>query len=183
MAQRSKVTEKEKYSQARSLLEESLLRVEKALIENQSLSTTERIERAYNVIFESQTQAYREVLLGCLLTRITDRSKNIRHPYTALSDNAFSGRSLDERVVNPFLQEKSIPLGDEAKQQVEKYFAHGYDVNFVDIQEWLINTLVIVGVKGRKHFQERIVYHLSKDQVPKILKLAWNEEMGKLIAA
>jgi hypothetical protein len=63
-----------------------------------------------------------------------------------------------------------------------KYFAQGYDVNFVDLQEWLINTLATVGIKGRKHFQEGIIHHLSEDQVPKTLKVAWNEEIGKLIA-
>jgi hypothetical protein len=73
-------------------------------------------------------------------------------------------------------------IKDDAKQQVEKYFAQGYDVNFVDLQEWLINTLATVGIKGRKHFQEGIIHHLSEDQVPKTLKVAWNEEIGKLIA-
>ncbi|MBI4641756.1 MAG: hypothetical protein HY731_13755 [Candidatus Tectomicrobia bacterium] len=71
-------------------------------------------------------------------------------------------------------------IGDEAKQQAGRYFTQGYDVNFVDIHEWLINTLVTVGVKGRKYFQERVIDHLSGDQIPKALKVVWNEEIENL---
>jgi hypothetical protein len=73
-------------------------------------------------------------------------------------------------------------IGDEAKKQVEKYFTQGYDVNLVDIQEWIISTLVTVGLKGRKHFQDRIAHHLTGTQVFKALKVAWNEELQKLTA-
>jgi len=57
----------------------------------------------------SKTQAYREALLGCLLTRITDRSKDIRLPYLDQGPEAFSGRSLDEQIINPFLHARNIP--------------------------------------------------------------------------
>ena len=60
-------------------------------------------------MFSSTTQAYREVLLGCVLARMQDQNINIRLPYISLGENAFSGRSLDERVVNPLLQEKGVP--------------------------------------------------------------------------
>jgi hypothetical protein len=72
-------------------------------------------------------------------------------------------------------------IEDQAKQQAEKYFAQGYNVNFVDIQGWFINTLVIVGAKGRQYFQERIIHHLSQEHIPKALKIAWNEEITRLI--
>lgn len=350
----------------KDILQKSFARAEDAFLRNQSLQVAKEIQDACNIVFASKTQAYREVLPGCLLTRITDRSKDIRLPYIDLGPNAFSGRSLDEQVINPLLHAKNIPcsrgpylsvfrrkvkfdettrpglkdkqgydafldllgtiekekdqevllaildyvlyrfvllreqakielvklerislnqykhlisglmakpsggffpfilvlamvetivhrfsvawevefqginvadrasgaggditikeqgkilltievterpvdaprvhatfkdkiaagtlsdyvflvhlerIGDEAKQQAERYFTHGYDVNLVDIQEWLINTLVTVGVKGRKYFQERVVHHLSEDQIPKVLKVAWNEEIENL---
>ncbi len=61
------------------------------------------------VLFRSRTQAYREVLLGCIVARIQDRNINIRQPYAGQGPNAFSGRTLDERVINPFLHDKRIP--------------------------------------------------------------------------
>ena len=38
-----------------------------------------------------------------------DRSINIRFPYMNQGPDAFNGRTLDERVVNPFLQDRMIP--------------------------------------------------------------------------
>jgi len=352
----------------KDILDKSFARAEDAFLRNQSLQVARDIQDACSIVFTSKTQAYREVLLGCLLTRIIDRSKNIHLPYVDLGPNAFSGRSLDEQVINPFLHVKNIPcsrgpylsvfrrqvkfdgttrpglkdkqgydaflnllgiieneedqevllaildyvlyrfvllreqakielvklerislsqykhliggllakpsgglfpfilvlamvetivhrfsvswevefqginvadrasgaggditirqqedivltievterpvdaprvqatfkdkiaastlsdyvflvhlerIEDEAKQQAERYFTHGYDVNLVDIQEWLINTLVTVGVKGRKYFQERVIHHLSGDQIPKALRVAWNEEIENLTA-
>ena len=60
-------------------------------------------------VYSSNTQAYREALLGCLVARIQDETINIRKPYVSQGEDAFSGRTLDERVINPFLQEKRIP--------------------------------------------------------------------------
>lgn len=351
-----------------TILDESFARAEQSFLKNQPPHVGKKFKNACDIVFASKTQAYREVLLGCLLTRITDRAKDIRLPYVRLGPNAFSGRYLDERLINPFLRAKNIPsskgpylsvfrrqvkfdetttpglrdkhgyqafldllgiiekeqdqealltlldyvlyrfvvlreqakieliglerislsqykqlingllekpsggvfpvilvlamidtimhrfslpwevdyqeinvadmasgaagdiaikeqgsplltievterpvdtsrvqatfkdkiaamilpdyvflvhlerIGNEAKQQAEKYFAQGYDVNFVDVREWVINTLVTVGVKGRKYFQERLIHHISGDQIPKMLKVVWNEEIEKLIA-
>lgn len=354
--------------QLRRILERSFTSAERAFLEGQPPSVPSDFASNCEVVFSSSTQAYREVLVGCVLAKIGDKSTDIRLPYVKLGANAFSGRSLDERVVNPFLREKSVPsskgpylsvfrrsvkfddstgtglkdktgyeaflallsrieqeeedtsllglldyvmycfvglreaakielirmerislsqykelisgllqnpsgglfpvvlvlsmvetvshvfslswevehqginvadiaagvpgditvrqngspllsievteravdysrvrgtfkdkiaamavldyvflvhvesIDDEARQQAEKYFAQGYDVNFVDIKEWLANTLVTVGRHGRRFFQERLVEHLGQDQVPRALKVAWNEQMEKLIA-
>lgn len=349
-----------------SILGKSFANAESALLRQEHPRAARQIEDGCDVVFTSQTQAYREVLLGCLLVRVTDRSKDIRLPYVKMGTTAFSGRSLDEKVVNPFLREKRIPcsrgpylsvfrrqvrfdqstreglkdqsgydallgllgeigaqsderellsildyvlyrflllrekskvtlikldrlslnqykeltrallsrrsggffpvtlvlamiqtivfrfslpwevsvqamnvadtasgaggdimireqgrdiltvevterpvdatrveatfidkiaplslpdyvfavhsaqIGDEAREQAEKYFTQGYDVNFVDIYEWVTNALVTVGVKGRRHFQERVIQHLSDEEVPQALKVAWNEEVTRL---
>jgi hypothetical protein len=62
-----------------------------------------------DVIFDSKTQSYREVLLGCALIHLIDPYVNIRLPYINHGDGAFNGRSLDEYSVNPFLQEQLFP--------------------------------------------------------------------------
>jgi hypothetical protein len=350
-----------------AILEEHFANAEWALISQQPPPIAQSFEVTCDTIFSSQTQAYREVLLGCLLVRITDRTKDIHLPYAKMGVNAFNGRSLDEKVINPFLRGKRIPcsrgpylsvfrrqvkfdavtrqgvrdqkgydaflrlldgiafednqgtllrvldyllyrfvllreaakvnlirldrvslsqykrlinrlitrpsggffpvilvlamvetivarfsldwqvefqginvadkasgvggdiiikekgkdvftieiterpvdvsrviatftdkiaplhipdyvfavnlkqIEDQAKQQAEKYFTQGYDVNFVDIEGWLINCLVLVGSKGRHLFQEMVIPHLSDEQVPQALKVAWNEEVTGLI--
>lgn len=352
----------------RDYLEGSFTRAEQAFLRGEPPTAAPEVEQACDVVFQSKTQAFREVLLGCLLTRITDRTRNIRLPYADLAADAFSGRQLDERVINPFLHAKSIPcsrgpylsvfrrrvtfhaeattrrglrdrpaydaflallgilereddqgtllaildyilyrfvvlredaridlgklerisvpqyevllrgllethsggffpfvivlgmvetiqerfslpwevefqginvadratgtggditvreqgrtlltievterpvdasrvqatfrdkispgalcdyvfmvhlqqISDEARQQAERYFTHGYEVNLVDIREWVINTLVTVGSRGRRVFQDRLLHHLSAPEVPKTLKVAWNEKISGL---
>ena len=61
------------------------------------------VREACDALFSSSTQSYREVLLGCCLARILNASINIRNPYVNQSEDAFNGRTLDEKVVNPFV--------------------------------------------------------------------------------
>jgi len=61
-------------------------------------------------LFTSSTQAYREALVGCVVARCVNERINIRHPATETSTDAFSGRSLADQVVTPFLQENAIPV-------------------------------------------------------------------------
>lgn len=69
----------------------------------------ERLCAELDVVFSSQTQSYREVLLGCALIHAINVNIDIRRPYIKQGENAFNGRTLDEEVINPFLQEKLIP--------------------------------------------------------------------------
>ncbi len=97
------------YSSARYLLDTTFTEVEACLLQGTVPEADRRVQDACSPIFSSRTQAYREVLLGCLIARIQDKSINIRQPYLDQGPKAFSGRSLDERVVNPFLHDKRIP--------------------------------------------------------------------------
>ncbi len=69
----------------------------------------QRFSDVADAVFASRTQAFREVLLGCVLARIQDKGIDIRLPYVSQGDSAYNGRTLDERVVNPMLQEKRVP--------------------------------------------------------------------------
>ncbi len=97
------------YDAARKLLEDIFAQAESGLLQCSPIPVDESISVACDELFNSNTQAYREVLLGCAIARIQDSKINIRQPYVDQGPNAFSGRSLDERVVNPFLHEKRIP--------------------------------------------------------------------------
>jgi hypothetical protein len=44
------------------------------------------LEKSYDLLFESKTQAYREVLLGCILARLLDPKVDIRLPYVQQGD-------------------------------------------------------------------------------------------------
>ncbi|MEW6387754.1 MAG: restriction endonuclease, SacI family [Thermodesulfobacteriota bacterium] len=97
------------YESCRSLLDQYFPLVEKALIEGHEPDLKPDVIEACEIIFDSRTQAYREVLLGCIIAKIQDKSINIRQPYIDQGPNAFSGRTLDEKVINPFLHDKKIP--------------------------------------------------------------------------
>jgi hypothetical protein len=96
------------YEQATSLLTQLFAEAEAAFESHDAPLIETDIKDAADRLFNSSTQAYREVLLGCGLARVIDRSINIRHPYMNQGADAFNGRTLDERVVNPFLQDRMI---------------------------------------------------------------------------
>lgn len=97
------------YDSAKRLIETTFAQTEVDLLQGAVPQVSQRVRDACEVVFASSTQAYREVLLGCLIARMQDKNINIRQPYVKLGTNAFSGRSLDERVINPFLHDKRIP--------------------------------------------------------------------------
>lgn len=74
-----------------------------------TIQLLERYQEALDIVFESKTQSYREVLLGCALVHIINPTVNIRLPYVKQGTDAFNGRTLDEQVINPFLMSKQIP--------------------------------------------------------------------------
>lgn len=66
-------------------------------------------QSAFDTVFESKTQSYREALLGCALVHYLSAEVNIRLPYVKQGADAFNGRTLDEQVINPFLMSRQIP--------------------------------------------------------------------------
>jgi hypothetical protein len=350
------------------LLESAYTGAEDAYLRKSTPAVVYGTAEALDTVFESKTQAYREVLLGCVLTRMVDRAKDIRLPYARLGSTAFSGRSLDEQVINPFLRDKSIPcskgpylsvfrrnvsfttetmsglkdkkgygallslietvheetddtiladilttliyrfillreesqidpirldrirlsqfrgilsaliqkrsggrfpvlfalsmveaiaqrfslqwaiecqginvadsvsraggditikeegipvmtievterplsapqvrstfrtkvvpnkvedyvflvhidrISDETKTRAHRFSAQGYEINLVDIYDWLVGSLVTIGLDGRQRFQDNLIRHLSDPTVPKALRLMWNEEIERLVS-
>lgn len=93
------------YPSCRGLLDRRFAAVVTDAARGRELAVPAEVER----LFESPTQAYREVLLGVVLARWADRRIDITKPYAKQGADAFNGRSLDEEVVNPFLHDNRIP--------------------------------------------------------------------------
>ena len=97
------------YEGAREILDEQFREVEDELLTGYTPIAPVATEQQFEVVFASNTQAYREALLGCCIARIQDRQISVRLPYINQGEHAFNGRTLDERVVKPFLQANRIP--------------------------------------------------------------------------
>lgn len=69
----------------------------------------------------------------------------------------------------------------EAFRRAERYFAQGYDVDFVDLSAWVYDTLATLGSAGRRAFQENMVELLSGSDVPRAIRLAWNEALQTVL--
>jgi len=97
------------YTRARELLDSLFAEAETYHPDNQLSNIAPTIVEAADRIFASNTQSYREALLGCALAKLLDRSINVSLPYASHGEGAFNGRTLDEQVINPFLNDKRIP--------------------------------------------------------------------------
>ncbi len=73
------------------------------------LAASPAVEVATQRLFASATQAYREALLGCAVARLADPRIDVRLPSTESGAASFSGRSLADQVITPFLREHAIP--------------------------------------------------------------------------
>lgn len=98
------------FQAARQLLDRTFADVEQELLQGKHPpDVSEGFKVPCDIVFQSKTQAYRECILGCTVARIQDRSINIRQPYVGHGPHAFNGRTLDEKVINPFLHDRRIP--------------------------------------------------------------------------
>jgi len=103
------VSRKIDLSRARDILEGAFPRAEALFADRAPPDVPRRVKDAIDHVFGSNTQSYREVLLGCILACLVDPQVDVRKPYANLGKNAYSGRSLDEKVVNPFLRANRVP--------------------------------------------------------------------------
>ena len=96
--------------------EDARHRLERALDSAQQVASEGAAQRIltlqghFDVLFKSKTQAFREGLVGCALARLCDPEVNVTKPYMKHGENAYNGRTLDEKVVNPTLTERRIPV-------------------------------------------------------------------------
>jgi hypothetical protein len=97
------------HDQANNLLKENFSNAEVQIVEGTIPDIDPSLIEHFDIVFSSNTQSYREVLLGCTLARILDETIDIHLPYVSHGPNAFNARDLDEKIINPFLQSNRIP--------------------------------------------------------------------------
>ena len=97
------------YDAAQTLIERVFAEVEDGMLRQAVPELPAGLPEQIEIVFRSNTQAYREAMLGCAIARYQDRAINIRLPYIKHGSGAYNGRTLDERVVNPFFQHHRIP--------------------------------------------------------------------------
>lgn len=100
------------YEKARRCLVDLFTEAEKNFLDKAPPVIETSLREAADALFSSETQSFREGLLGCGLARLIDRSVNIRHPYKDQGEDSFNGRTLDEKVVNPFLHDRLVPCSN-----------------------------------------------------------------------
>lgn len=94
---------------AKAMLAETFELAESDQRDGVAASVPSEIVKATERLFLSKTQAYRDALPSCVLARIIDPQIDIRLPATEYGENAFSGRSVSEKAVTPFLRDRSVP--------------------------------------------------------------------------
>ena len=97
------------YEEGRKLLDDVFSQAEGDLLRGTPPEIRPHVASQCRILFTTSVQAYREVLLGCLIARMQDKSIDIRQPYVGQGAKAFNGRTLDEKAINPFLHAKHIP--------------------------------------------------------------------------
>ena len=99
-----------KSKDADSLLSEVFPLAEDDFRDSAAINLSAEVVESTERLFASETQAYREALVGCAVARILDQEIDIRLPATEHGENAFSGRSLADKVVTPFMRGHAIPI-------------------------------------------------------------------------
>lgn len=70
----------------------------------------------------------------------------------------------------------------DAKTQAQQYFAQGHEVNFIKIKEWILMSLATMGKRGREIFSNELVALVDAEDVPRALKVSWNQQIEGLVA-
>ncbi len=71
----------------------------------------------------------------------------------------------------------------EAIAQARRYFIQGHEVNFVNLRDYILMTLVSVGSHGRERFNRVLTERIEEADTPTTLKVAWNAQITRLTEA
>ncbi|MFO7899168.1 MAG: hypothetical protein R6V58_08920 [Planctomycetota bacterium] len=182
------------YDKARQRLETEFGYVERTALQGDRVSIGDALEPHFDRIFESRTQAYREVLLGCVLARLQDSSIDVHKPYSILLAAEITERTVDKNRVTTTFQAKiskhaiqdylffvkDVAIDQKAVEQARKYFSQGHEVNFIVIRDWIRMLLATIGKAGRDAFCRNLTDALDHRDVPPTLKVAWNDQIAAI---
>lgn len=94
---------------ARRCLVELFAEAEKNFLDGASPKVETSLRQAADILFASETQSFREGLLGCGLARLVDRSIDIRHPYFA------QGHEMNFLEIGPWLTNTLGTIGAKCR--------------------------------------------------------------------
>jgi len=116
----------------------------------------------------------RTLLAAEITERVVNKARVVSTFYTKIAPAGIEDYLF---VVNP-------PGPDaEAYRQAHQYFTQGHEVNFVEIKNWMTMIPATTGKRGRSEFNRTMITLLDEPNVPKSLKVAWNEAVSNLIAS
>lgn len=75
----------------------------------------------------------------------------------------------------------SAPPEMDARALARQYLGQGHDISFLPVKEWLINSLGTIGPGCRSMFTGKFLALLGDRDVPAGLKLAWNDQIQRLV--
>ena len=153
------------YNVARDILDKTFADVARDYIEGRIPRIQKVLEKSYDLLFTSKTQAYREVLLGCILIRMLNPKVDVRLPYVQQGELAYSGRTLDEKVINPFLHKAKIPSSKGPFLSVFRRsvtFTNDTRLGLRDQEGFdaMLKVLEFIERAGKEKLREMLQYHL-----------------------
>ncbi|MGH7213572.1 MAG: restriction endonuclease, SacI family [Tepidisphaeraceae bacterium] len=120
------------------------------------------------------TKDGRTVLAAEITERVVDRNRVVTTFNTKISPSTVTDYVFF--VTDAGSQPK------ESMWQAHVYFAQGHEISFVEIQNWIQQTLVTLGQEGRDRFNQTLVRLIADSKTPKLVKAAWNEAVDGLTA-
>ncbi len=97
------------YDAASEILVQEFAKAESDVADNVLPDVSASYKAAVQILFDSNTQSFREVALGCAIARLLAPQVDITLPYANQGPTAFNGRTLDEKAINPFLHDRQVP--------------------------------------------------------------------------
>ncbi|MGH9719448.1 MAG: hypothetical protein ACRD8O_04500 [Bryobacteraceae bacterium] len=71
----------------------------------------------------------------------------------------------------------------EARALARQYFTQGHEVNFLEIKEWILMSLATMGRQGRDDFNRILIGLLDGPDIPRNVKVGWNNQIAALVEA
>jgi hypothetical protein len=75
---------------------------------------------------------------------------------------------------------KKLAHSEDVLQQARQYFSQGHEVNFIEVKNWILMMLATLGHEGRTRFGEVLVERLEAQDMPKSVKVSWNEQISRI---
>ena len=104
--------------------------------------------------------------------RIVDRARLV---------STFNTKIAPAGIVDYLFFTKSANPDPEAAKLADQYFAQGHEINFLEIKNWILAILATIGASGRELFNANLLRQLDNQEMPKAIKVAWNEQISALV--